>query len=280
MSAPLPTASRWNTHSRSRYPRLWDRCVAAWCPSLGISGSRLHDYGQRMNWANLSFAPGGAYSVDGGACAFATTKGNYATSIANGPATADKAISVWYRNIGAFTANQQYAPLVYYGGGSTGAMFALILSTAASVGGNGLTAFGVGVSQFGDSVGTAQNDTNWHHVCVTNSGTTWNVYVDGVFRVSKAMTTGTFASAVYIGFVDDAIWGGAYSPNASAVVDDARIYERVPHVEEIRLLARRRAIAFEPATRPAYYTETDAGGGGVANPVLFHSYYMSQGMRP
>jgi hypothetical protein len=52
------------------------------------------------------------------------------------------------------------------------------------------------------------------------------------------------------------------------------------HPEEIRLLARRRAIAYEPATRPAYYNETDAGGGGVAKPVLFHSYYMSQGMRP
>jgi hypothetical protein len=61
-------------------------------------------------------------------------------------------------------------------------------------------------------------------------------------------------------------------------IDDMRIYDRVLNREEIRLLATRRAIAYEPEYQPAYYMEPAAGG--VAKPVLFHSYYMSQGMRP
>jgi hypothetical protein len=241
---------------------------------LGISGSRLHDYAQRTNWANLSFAPSSAYSVDGGSYSFVTSKGNYATAIANGP-TGAKAICAWYRNTGTFTADQQYAPLIYWGSAATGSMASLLLSTAAAVGGNGATQFGVGVSQYGDSIGTAQNDNSWHHVCVANSGTTWSVYVDGVFRASKSMTTNTTAGPIYLGFIDDAIFGSTIPATASAVMDDARVYDRVPHVEEIRLLARRRAIAYEPANRPAYYTETDAGGGGITSrPYAYQSARM------
>lgn len=46
MTAPLPTASRWNTYSRSRYPRLWDGCEHAWCPSVIAGGAT--DNGSRI----------------------------------------------------------------------------------------------------------------------------------------------------------------------------------------------------------------------------------------
>jgi hypothetical protein len=272
MSAPLPTASRYATHDASAYPGLWRGCVGAWCPSLGISGSRLHDYGQRMNWADLSFAPAGAYAVENGGYSFATSKGNIATSIANGP-TGTHAISLWYRNGTTFTADQQYTPLVYWGGGSTGNMSSVILSTAAAAGGNGATQFGVGASQFGDSVGTRQNDNNWHHVCITVSGTTWSVYVDGAFRTSKTMITNTAAGPIYIGFANDAIWGTAIPTANAGWLDDLRIYSRLPHVNEIRLLATRRAIAYEPEYQPAYYMEP-AAGGVTSRPYAYQSARM------
>jgi hypothetical protein len=65
---------------------------------------------------------------------------------------------------------------------------------------------------------------------------------------------------------------------ANGIMDDIRVYSRPLHPEEWRLLARRRAIAYEPEYWVLPIPEQV--DSGVAKPVLFHSYYMSQGMRP
>jgi hypothetical protein len=223
-----------------------------------------------MAWATPTAYGATNWAVERGGYAYDLKSGEYATTGVNGP-TGDKSISLWYRNYFSYTATSQFSTLLGWGPVSSNAYYFLLHGTPIGLGG----AAGVGIDVNGDSVFAAANDTLWHHVAATNSGSTHLIYLDGVLAASKTMTTATTAGSMLIG----AITGGIVA-SRGIYQDDMRVYFRVLHPEEIRLLARRRAIAYEPATRPAYYNETDAGGGGVAKPVLFHSYYMSQGMRP
>jgi hypothetical protein len=278
MSAPLPTASRWNTYSRSRYPRLWDGCVAAYCPSLGVTGSRYHDYAIGYDFADTtSVTASTAWVVENGGYAVSLPNGGWAQGSKVIPATSRRSIALWARNTYSFTADQQYSPLCNVGAVAIGQFFAPIISTATLAGGNGSTGFGFGVSQYGDSAGTFVNDFLWHHLTIVNVDSLWSVYLDGVFKTSKTMTTTPVANFLLIGAATTSV--GFNNVTFGHVWDDLRYYTRDLHPEEIRLLARRRAIAYEPAYQPAYYMEPEAAGG-VAKPVLFHSYYMNQGMRP
>jgi hypothetical protein len=49
-----PSWQDFGTHDESAHPRLWDGVVGAWCPSLGPTGSRLHDMSGRSNWGTLT----------------------------------------------------------------------------------------------------------------------------------------------------------------------------------------------------------------------------------
>ena len=260
MTAPLPTVSRWNMYSRSRYPRLWDGCVGAWCPSLGHTGARLHDYGQRMAWATPSAYGATNWAVERGAYAYDFQGGQYATTSVDGP-TGDKSISLWYRNYFTYTGGSQYSTILGWGPVSTAAYYFMLHGTDPALGG----AAGVGIDVNGNSAWAAVNDTLWHHVATTNTGNTHLIYVDGVLFNTATRTTATVAGSILIG----AITGGIVA-SRGIYQDDMRVYSRVLQPEEIRLLARRRAIAFEPAYRPAYYTETDAGGG-ASRPYAWQS---------
>ena len=254
MTAPLPTASRWNTYSRSRYPRLWDGCVGAWCPSLGVTGSRLHDYSQRMGWATTSAYDVTNWAVECGAYAYDFQNGQYADSATTGP-TGDKSGCFWVRNYGTVTTRYSGYCALAWGATQTGNAVYVNYDNDPNFGGTGW-----GVTQWGSSVGFVQAiDGIWHHFAFTNTGTTWRVYFDGVEKTSSAMTTNTQA-----GFIRLAAYNETPVRNASKgmYMDDIRVYSRVLLVDEIRLLARRRAIAYEPEYQPSYYTETDAGGGG------------------
>ena len=272
MTAPLPTASRWNTYRRSKYPKLWDGCVGAWCPSLGVTGARLHDYSQRMAWATPTAYGATNWAVERGGYAYDFKSGEYATTGVNGP-TGDRAVSLWYRSYYTFTAIEQYDIFLSFGQNSTDQNFSIGKAALSAWGGP--TVPRIFVTQNGNSISVTQTDNLWHHVCATNTGSTWSLFIDGALVETKSMNTTNTAGPIMI-----SAYPGAALVSSGHYTDDIRVYSRVLHPEEIRLLATRRAIAYEPVYRPAYYTETDAGGGGVAKPVLFHSYYMSQGMRP
>jgi hypothetical protein len=49
-----PSLSDYGTYDESTVPRLWDGVVGAWCPSLGPTGSRLHDFSRFNNWGTLT----------------------------------------------------------------------------------------------------------------------------------------------------------------------------------------------------------------------------------
>ncbi len=67
-----PSWSDFGTYDESSYPELWDGVVGAWCPSLGPTGSRLHDHSRANNWGTLTnmdnatdwVVDGGQYALD------------------------------------------------------------------------------------------------------------------------------------------------------------------------------------------------------------------------
>ena len=62
-----PSLSDYGTYDESTVPRLWDGVVGAWCPSLGPTGSRLHDFSRFNNWGSLSnMDPATDWVVDSG----------------------------------------------------------------------------------------------------------------------------------------------------------------------------------------------------------------------
>lgn len=265
MSAPLPTANRWNTHARSRYPALWDRCVGAWCPSLGVSGARLADASRFGNWATLTnMDPATDWVVDDGGYALDFDGANdVVQTIANIPELGTTGtLCCWVKFRTVNTGTHGVLSMQY--GSSPSDTYVLI-------------------NQFGDTIfwywGTQSpsflagscGTGRWRHVAMANNGISVIGYIDGVSVGSGTSMVSAAAQILKIGSFANLTIDGQ--------IDDARVYSRALYPEEIRILARRRAISYEPAYRPAYYTETDAGGGG-AKPVLFHSYYMNQGMRP
>jgi hypothetical protein len=289
MSAPVPTASRWNTHSRSRYPRLWDGCVGAWCPSLGVSGTRLFDYSVRQNWGTLTnmdpatdwIANRGGYALD-----FDGSNDRVDTTCKYAPGTGPLSVAFWwdgrdtaqYNNIvsnrpSSFNGSTDHAWLIgngdYTVGPANTKKIGVLLYTP---------------SNYRVYLTSAEYNAGMRHYGFASDGSAVTIYVDGV-----AVALGSTASTAVVGSWPNMTQehntsiggspGGEADRYANGILDDIRVYSRALHAEEWRLLARRRAIAYEPEYQPAYYTETDAGGG-VAKPVLFHSYYMSQGMRP
>ena len=48
-----PSLSDFGTHDESAYQELWHGVIGAWCPSLGPTGSRLHDFSRRNNWGTF-----------------------------------------------------------------------------------------------------------------------------------------------------------------------------------------------------------------------------------
>lgn len=279
MTAPLPTASRWNTYSRSRYPRLWDRCEHAWCPSVIAGGATVFPLANRSR----SFGVGSNLLAD----VWQVSSGGYSlrntgtTTEAFIPGTASQLNWSILRAFAGWFSVSGYAGL-FWMWDLVGGVNQRTMQLSANANGT-LTNYW---STNGFDDGTPLTTTLSLKPGFNHCGLQWNeqqqvrqIFLNGVLAASEARATVNLSPTTNrLGILATP----ALTGNASFIgnVDDIRIYSRALHPEEWRLLATRRAIAYEPATRPAYYTETDAGGGGVAKPVLFHSYYMSQGMRP
>jgi hypothetical protein len=268
MSAPLPTASRWNTYSRSRYPGLWDGCVGAWCPSLGVTGSRLFDFSGRQNWGTLTnMDPATDWVVSSGGYALDFDGSNDHAPI-NLPVTSYPfALSCWMR-----PASLHTAPLVSVFNVTTELRYsAIYLINDGSV----RAQTSDGSAAFAASAASAYAAGVLVHImAVFVSSALREIYLGGTLRGSDTASSGFPA-------VDSARIGGIRFRNEgvvnegyfSGMLDDIRIYNRAPHREEIRLLARRRAIAYEPEYQPAYYMEP-AAGGVTSRPYAYQSARM------
>jgi hypothetical protein len=178
--------------------------------------------------------PSSDWVVNGGKYALDFDGSNdHVITTAPGPVTAQRAISVWF-NCSTTFALSSYGGLVSYGG-SVGTIGSMFLVTFGSDGNFGSSGFGV--SQYGDGVAASGfNDGKWHHGLIVNSASFYEVYVDGILRASKTMTTNPAASSVYL---------GRWSPNPfslayySGLLDDCIIFDAALTASEVREIYRR-----------------------------------------
>jgi hypothetical protein len=230
------------------FPELWRGCVGAWNPGLGPTGLRLFDWSPYKNHGTLTNMP----AADG----WKTSQGRHALNFAGGttfvdtaspgPVTNKRSVSLWFRTSQSFASNQ-YGYILFYG---TATSFPADIGKSLFVGFGSDPTFGTnafGVSQYGDSVGASSlNDGRWHHGCIVNDGTLYQVWVDKLLRASKSMTTNSTSSNILLGRSNLSFPLGS-NMNYVGEADDIAIYNRALSPNEIRLLASRRGIAYEMA---------------------------------
>ena len=247
------TLSRFATHENSAYPSLWRGCVGAWCPSLGPSGSRLHDYSRRNSWGTLTnmdpatdwIVSGGAYALD-----FDGTNDNVTTLSTFAPGAGPMTVAYWHdgRNTAQFNMHVTQRP----------ASFNSAVHSTWGIGqGNYLIApantLRIGALYYTPSgyrifLSDSNYADKWRHYAFTVDGASLVVYVDGESIAGTVTPSGGWpnipdTSAIAIGASQDGTLASL------AYMDDVRIYNRVLSRGELRLLARRRGIAFTPRTR-------------------------------
>ena len=277
MTAPLPTASRWNTYSRSRYPRLWDGCVGAWCPSLGVSGTRLFDFSGRQNWGTLTnmdaatdwVVDDGGYALD-----FDGVNDTVITSSQFAPGTRPMSACCWVygydlsffsvflaQRPASFNFATQHCWLMGYGDlttGATGKTLSVLLYTPSNW-------------RAAKTTGTVSDKLR--HVGFSSNGSSIDLYVDGVAAAKTDQSLGNYPDITQ---QHNTSFGAAQDATllTQCTMDDIRIYDRALHPKEWRLLARRRAIAYEPEYWAPPFPEQDGGGGITSRPYAYQSARM------
>jgi len=225
-----------------RYASLRQGLVGAWCPSVsGPYGYRLPDlsgYGNHGTLTNMD--PGSDWVVSGGKGALDFDGSNdYVTTTTPGLTTSNMSVSLWFRSQVNLSTNN-YSCLLDWGAASSypadiGKNFSILFGSDANFGTNGF-----GVSQYGDGFAVpGLNDNVWHSAYIELVGSLYSIWIDGVFRTSKTMTTNTTSTAITIG----KYFSGWYY---NGVIDDIRIYKRSLKASEIRLLASERGIGLKP----------------------------------
>lgn len=228
--------------SESEYPELWRGLVGLWCPSAGLTGNRLLDYGGRNNFtgSSLPWSSGrvGASVSTNGSSSFAS--GN---DLGFPTGSGARSLSVW------FTC----APTA----GSTRFLFAWGASS-------GVDLWTVGVQDSGGSktlyastysAGARGNaltnidDGRWHHAVWVYNGATEFFYFDGLPAGSVAHTVVTTRTGTaYIGkWAGGNVWNGK--------LDDFRLYNRVLTANEVRRMYFG-ASPLVPLNRPYFNSPT------------------------
>jgi hypothetical protein len=215
------------------YPSLWTGCVGAWNPGLGPSGLVLRDQSGFGNHGTLTNGP-----------TFSASQGKYAMSFDG----VDDLVDFGDNNVLNCTVSLTISMWAKRNGTSGGTYHAWVQRlSGATVGYQLYVTNSDNIVRFYTNAvlasSYAMSDTNWHHLCVTNSSSTTSFFIDGIpygsgsqslvsVTAATAKTFGTFSTAKTNGFIDD-----------------ARIYNRALSPQEIRTLATRRGIAYEMAPR-------------------------------
>lgn len=269
--------SRFATHENSAYPQLWRGCVGAWCPSLGPSGSRLHDYSRRNNWGTLTnMDPATDWIVSGGAYALDCDGTNDYIDCGTDATWRASAISVscglWVNTTSSTFASAIRAVMDTASLDTTNGGFWFLLDNRGGTRAtNGIsvqvrTTGGLnGIDASADNIFTATAE--WRHVGFGYQNGSFAIYHNGrnvTSRIGAVVNeTGNYvprnASLALAG-------GNAGTNTLAGQIDDVRTYSRALAPEEWRLLARRRGIAFTPRTRRLGVPEQAAGG---ATPWLY-----------
>ena len=181
-----PSLSDYGTYDESTVPQLWDGVVGAWCPSLGPTGSRLHDFSRYGNWGTLTnMDPASDWVVDGGQYALDFDGSNDYVTFGNPPVLntmVSLTVAFWvYHRSASFFELGKYRSSGYgfliYGAPATGFQF------DGRDGGGYLSSGASG----------PYNQNQWYHVIGRKAGNVWSIAVNGVQKNSTTTGTGTTA---------------------------------------------------------------------------------------
>jgi hypothetical protein len=224
------------------HPALWRGCVGAWAPCLGPTGTTIRDwsgYGNHGTLTNMTLSSawqqsGGRYSTlfagttqhidTGNSSLFDFASGDFSASLWLKITTADRGV------LGTLNSTPRGWGLYVW-------------STSPYV-----NWFAYGASSTNDNrKGTSDlRDSRWHMIAANYSRVTGiTTYVDGI-EVGNASNAGygdlSSTQTLQLGRYPAA---SSFAGN----LDDVRVYNRLLSGWEIKLLATRRGIAYEMASR-------------------------------
>lgn len=229
-----------------KYASLRYGLQLALCPSINGGGGIVPDLSGRGNHGVLTNMDANDYLAGpkGRVLDFDGVNDQLNTTCP-GITTIARSVSLWFRTSTSYTLGT-YGFLLRWGTAATfpadqGKDFAVVIGNDAQLGTNGF-----GVTQYGDSVGvTGLNDGAWRHAYIESLGSTYSIWIDGRFRVSKSMTTNATAGTVVI--------GAAYGLPFLGQMNDIRAYSRTLAAQEIRLLASEPGLGIRPERASVFF---------------------------
>ena len=230
-----PSWQDFATHDESAYPELWDGVVGAWCPSLGPTGTRLHDHSRWNNWGTITnmdpptdwLVSDGQYALD-----FDGVNDHAALGTVDRLNPSEYTAAMWIK-AAATTAGQKSILAQIDVTGNTGRAIrrnANQIEYAVANGGN-----------YALYKAATTITTDWTHVAVTVSGVgTPRIWINGVeSTVSLTASSGTVtlpaAQPCMIG-IDGQFGTTTTLYNFAGLIDDVTVYNRRLASNEIRRL--------------------------------------------
>lgn len=262
MTAPLASLADYGTHDESARPELWVGCVGAWCPSLGPTGERLHDFSRLLNWGALTnMDPSTDWVVDGGGYAIDFDGSNDMVEAAGLGIDGLFSVSAWVKT-SASVRQTIVNQLNYVAESAIEQGWTIdMLSTGKA---RCTVTSGPSSYRFADST-TSINDGRWHHVgLLRRESNTVSVVVDGKIEATNSGSIGSIgsiANAVTLQIGGESDRGDTFGPFCAdwlGCIDNVMAWDRPLNSEEWRTLALRRAIAFERELLPVLYVTEEA----------------------
>lgn len=265
-----PSLADFGTHQDSFYPELWDGCVHAYCPSLGITGDRIFDFSGRSKTGTFTNLTASSWSLSVGKpqLDFSYTGATSVTLGSFAPFVYDKVtLAAWvYRTEDRVDARVFSAgtTLGYSLGtyGPTGRMQGQFTSTA-----------------FARDASSTVTLNKWFHVVFTYANDVPRLYIDGSLQVTGTSATATVSTASLAHRIGAASAGnGNYWPGS---IDDLMVYDRELSLVEIETLARYRAVAYTKAARKSIFfvgLSPDAGVSGSSSASTSSSTSVAAGL--
>jgi len=219
---------------QARYPQAWDELAAAWYPGAGPSGNTLYDLSGRVRHATLTNGP---TWVDGRAISSADSD-DHITANLGSTLEAPYTISAWLNVRVISGAGQTY--FLQTASQEFGFDFAGRLNTRRTNGYNPV------------NLGPSITAGKLCHVCITmTEAKVVAYYVDGKYGITSG-NPDMSAWSVSIPASIRMISNGLNSRVFDGLLYEMEIYRRAQNADEVKLLALRPGITFEPKPRVFY----------------------------
>ena len=224
-----PSYQNFATFDKSEYPHLWNGVVGAWCPSLGPTGTRLHDVSGKGNWGTLTNMDAATdWTVSGGQYALDFDGTNDYVRVPSVPQW--RAVSAWValNTTGVF---QMVADSYNASPDNRGLLLAADASGKAVFDGRDST----GTYRSSGASTTTITGIGWVHLFGQYSDRL-QIYVNGVLESQTATALTAFSTMPDLNIGALSFAGLPESGYLNGRIDDVVLYDRALSANEIRQL--------------------------------------------